>query len=163
MHGASLHRRHRFRGVMIALWTHPTVRPAKAASRQGLPHAQRLCREQYHLLYRRWKSSMATALSRPRIVVPALAGSGSGRALSALQYVRWVPIHASGSPSPKAAAHFVFLQHAYGQTTSGLENHRQQSSTTVNLHQTVLTPKNETTDSAIPRRQQWNPAQSGLP
>jgi hypothetical protein len=39
MHGASLHRRHRFRGVLSVPRPHPAVRPAKAASRQGLPHA----------------------------------------------------------------------------------------------------------------------------
>ena len=32
MHGASLHRRHRFRGVRGALWPQPAVRPAKAAA-----------------------------------------------------------------------------------------------------------------------------------
>jgi len=32
MHGASLHRRHRFRGVKEVLWTHYFIRPAKAAA-----------------------------------------------------------------------------------------------------------------------------------
>ena len=39
MHGASLHRRHRFRVVQNALRPQHAVRPAKAASRLGLPHA----------------------------------------------------------------------------------------------------------------------------
>jgi hypothetical protein len=39
MRGASLHRRHRFREVLNALGPYLAVRPAKAASRQGLPHA----------------------------------------------------------------------------------------------------------------------------
>ena len=37
--GASLPRRHRFRGVKHVLRPYPALQPAKAASRLGLPHA----------------------------------------------------------------------------------------------------------------------------
>jgi len=39
MHGASLHRRHRFREVMCSLDPETAVQPAKALSRPDLPHA----------------------------------------------------------------------------------------------------------------------------
>ncbi len=39
MHGASLHRNYRFRGVLNILLPKPSVQPAKAASRLGLPRA----------------------------------------------------------------------------------------------------------------------------
>ena len=53
MHGASLHRSYRFRWLHRVPWPQPAVRPAKAASRPGLPVLRSAqCEEGPHALIR---------------------------------------------------------------------------------------------------------------
>ena len=66
MHGASLHRRHRFRAGARVLWPYPAVRHVKAASRQGLPHAV----QDASRSHKRWASVLACLHPRVSLSPP---------------------------------------------------------------------------------------------